>query len=137
MKKKTGFTLIEVLISIIIIAILGSIVGPKLFGKPDQAKAIKAKADIAAISGALMEFNQNEGRYPTKQEGLLGLSKKPADAKNWKKYGYVYEDTLVDPWGNSYLYAIPGEDWYYKVWTLGKDGIEGGEGVNQTIRSRN
>lgn len=136
MINRKGFSLIEVLISIVIIAILGSIIGPKILGKPDEAKAIKAKSDIASISSALMEYNQNEGNYPTEAEGLAALVNKVASAKNFKQYGYLYSDTLVDPWGKPYLYKVPGENWYFTVWTLGKDGKEGGEGVNATIKSR-
>jgi len=135
-KSKKGFSLIEVLISIVIIAILGSIIGPKILGKPDEAKALKARSDIASISSALMEYNQNEGNYPTTAEGLPALVNKLPTAKNFKKYGYLYKETIIDPWGKPYLYNIPGENWYFTVWTLGKDGKEGGEGVNATIKSR-
>jgi general secretion pathway protein G len=136
MKNKKGFSLIEVIIAMIIIAILGSVIGPKIFGKPDQAKVVKARADIASISSALMEFNQNEGRLPTVEEGLSSLVNKPDSAKNWKKYGYLHEETLVDPWGKKYFYKVPGDNWYYTVWSFGKDGVDGGDSVNKTISSK-
>lgn len=134
--KKKGFSLIEIIIVMVIIGVLGSIVGPKIFNKPDKAKVLKANTDIAAISSALMEFNNNEGRYPTMEEGLIALVKKPANAKNWKQYGYLFEDSVTDPWGKKYLYKVPGDNWYFTVWSLGKDGVEGGEGVNATISSK-
>ena len=136
MTKNKGFSLIEVLVSIVIIAILGSIIGPKILGKPDEAKVLKARADVSSISSALMEFNQNEGRYPTEEEGLSALVNKTSTSKNWKQYGYIYKENLMDPWGNKYIYKIPGDNWYFGVMSLGKDGVPGGEGVNASINSR-
>lgn len=136
MKKKKGFTLIEIIIVIIIIGVLGSIIGPKIFNKPDKARVLKARADITSISSALMEYNQNEGKFPSFSEGLSALVEKPANAKNWPLYGYLYKETLLDPWGNKYLYKIPGNKWYFDVWSFGKDGIDGGEGANATIKSK-
>jgi general secretion pathway protein G len=134
--NKKGFSLIEIIIVMVIIGILGSIIGPKIFNKPDKAKVLRAKTDIAAISSALMEFNNNESRYPTPEEGLKALVVKPENAKNWKQYGYLFEDSLTDPWGNAYNYKVPGDQWYFTIWSLGKDGKEGGEGVNATISSK-
>jgi len=129
-RSRDGFTLIEILIVITIIAILSAIVVPRLMDMPQKARVTKAKADINAFSMALSKFSmEHSGNYPTNDEGLGKLVEE----------GYVKKkkDVLLDPWGHPYLYRYPGEvdKDEPEIWSLGADGKEGGEGFGADIKS--
>lgn len=132
-RKQQGFTLIELMVVVVILAVLAGFVVPKLMDRPDEARIVKAKQDIAAIGSALQLYKLDNYNYPTTDQGLEALVNTPTDdpqPKNWKKL----LDTLpLDPWGNPYLYLMPGEYGEFDLYTLGADGMDGGEGVNATI----
>jgi len=132
-KGQQGFTLIELMVVVVILAVLAGFVVPKLMDRPDEARIVKAKQDIAAIGSALQLYKLDNYNYPTTDQGLEALVTQPSDdpqPKNWKKL----LDTLpIDPWGNPYLYLMPGEHGEFDLYTLGADGMDGGEGVNATI----
>ncbi|QKI89910.1 type II secretion system major pseudopilin GspG [Thiomicrorhabdus xiamenensis] len=131
--RQKGFTLIELMVVVVILAILAGFVVPKLMDRPDEARIVKAKQDIAAIASALQLYKLDNYQYPTTDQGLEALVKQPSDdpqPKNWKKL----LDTLpLDPWGNPYLYLSPGEHGEFDLFTYGADGAEGGEDINATI----
>lgn len=130
--RMAGFTLIEVMVVVVILAILATIVVPKIMDRPDDARIAKAKQDIVAISSALNLYKLDNLRYPTTDQGLEALVKPPANAKNWRQGGYL--DRLpVDPWGNPYLYLSPGQHGAFDVYSLGADGQPGGVGANADI----
>ena len=129
-----GFTLIEILIVVIIIGLLASLVGPKLFSKVSGARQKSAKAQIELFGTALDAFRLDTGRYPTTEEGLKALREKPSGVEKWNG-PYLPKEIPVDPWGKPYIYKSPGEHGEYDLLTYGLDGVEGGEGENQDVVS--
>jgi len=110
MKNKSGFTLIELMVVIIIIGALAALAVPRLVGRSEAAKITAAEADIKANIGlALRLYEVDNGRYPVTSQGLNALLVKPSSPpvpKNWK--GAYLEEMPKDPWGNEYQYAFPG-----------------------------
>ncbi len=136
-KYSSGFTLIEIMIVIVIIGILGAFIVPKIMGRPDEARIIAAKQDISSISQALKLYRLDNMRYPTTEQGLQSLVRKPDIAPvppNWKGNGYL-ERLPNDPWGHPYQYLQPGMNGDYDVLSLGADGASGGEGNDADIGS--
>ncbi len=133
-RRQRGFTLIEILIVVIIIGLLASLVGPKLFGKVGTAKQKTAKAQIELFGTALDAFRLDVGRYPTSEEGLKALREKPSGAETWQG-PYLPKEIPTDPWGRPYVYRSPGEVHDYEIVSLGLDGADGGDGENQDVVS--
>lgn len=135
--KQQGFTLIEIMVVVVILGILAAMVVPKIIGAPDQARTVKAKQDIQTIESALKRYRLDNYRYPTNQQGLQALVKKPTTQpvpKNW--HGYL--DRLPsDPWGNPYHYRNPGEHGTIDVFTNGRDGKPGGQELDADIGNWN
>ena len=132
-----GFTLIEVMVVIVILGVLAALVVPRIISRPDEARAVAAKQDIATIGQALKLYRLDNQRYPTAEQGLAALTAKPELAPvppNWKPGGYV-ERLPKDPWGNAYVYVNPGLHGEIDVLSLGADGKPGGEGLDADIGS--
>ena len=130
-----GFTLIEIMVVVVILGILAAIVVPKIMNRPEQAKEVKAKQDIMSISEALDLYNLDNGQYPTTDQGLMALVKKPTSnpiPSHWRTGGYL-KMMPEDPWGRAYQYLIPGQHGEYDVFTYGKNGQAGGTGENAEI----
>jgi general secretion pathway protein G len=133
----TGFTLVEVLVVIVILGILAALVVPRVLERPDEARVIAAKNDIAAIMSALKLYRLDNGRYPTTDQGLAALVTRPAQPPappNWKPNGYL-ERLPKDPWGNPYQYLNPGLHGEIDVFSYGADGQPGGTGFDADIGS--
>ncbi len=131
-QSQRGFTLIEIMVVVVIIAILAALIAPNIIGRDDQARVSAAKSDMQAISQALDLFKMDNFRYPTTDPGLDALVNPPADVKNWPQNGYL-KSTPVDPWGNPYLYVAPGASGPYDLMSYGADGKEGGENYDADI----
>ena len=133
--KARGFTLIEVLVVVAILGILAAIVVPRIMDRPDEAKRVAAKADVAAIVQVLKLYRLDNGFYPSTDQGLAALVQRPTtnpQPANWKQGGYL--DRLPkDPWGGDYQYLSPGQHGEFDVYSLGKDGQLGGEGPDADI----
>ncbi len=132
-RRQAGFTLIELMVVVVILAILAAFVVPMVMDRPDEARIVKAKQDIASISSALNLYKLDNYRYPTTDQGLEALVKKPSTEPippNWKPY---LKQLPKDPWGRPYLYVSPGEHGPFDLYTLGADGEEGGEGADADI----
>jgi general secretion pathway protein G len=132
-----GFTLIEIMIVIVIMGIMASLVVPKIMGRPDEARVMASKHDIAAIVQALKLYSLDNQRLPTTEQGLQALVTKPNTAplpRNWKSGGYL-DKVPKDPWGNPYQYLAPGLHGEIDVFSLGVDGKLGGEGNDADIGS--
>ena len=130
-----GFTLIEVMVVIVILAVLAALIVPKVLGRPDEARAVAARQDIATIMQSLKLYRLDNGRYPTAAQGLEALARKPTQppvAANWKSY---VERLPADPWGAPYQYLNPGLKGEIDVFSYGADGKPGGEGVDADIGS--
>ena len=137
MKRQSAFTLIEILVVVAILGILAAIVVPRVMDRPDEAKRIAARADIAALTQALKLYRLDNGFYPATDQGLAALVQKPASNPvpgNWKAGGYL--DRLPrDPWGGDYQYLHPGVKGEIDVFSLGADRARGGEGSGADIGS--
>ncbi|GGH95891.1 type II secretion system major pseudopilin GspG [Pseudomonas fluvialis] len=127
-QRQQGFTLIEIMVVVVILGILAALVVPQVMSRPDQAKVTVAQGDIKAIAAALDMYRLDNHVYPSTQQGLEALVKKPSGmpaAKNWNKDGYL-KRLPVDPWGNPYQYLAPGSQGPFDLYSLGADGKEGG-----------
>jgi general secretion pathway protein G len=136
---QAGFTLIEVMIVIVIMGIMASLIVPKIMGRPDEARVVASKQDIASILQALKLYRLDNQRLPSTEQGLQALVTKPSSPpvpSNWKSDGYL--DRLPkDPWGNPYQYLSPGLNGDIDVFSFGSDGAIGGEGNDADIGSWN
>ena len=134
-QAQRGFTLIEILVVVSILAILGALVVPKIMDRPNDARVVAAKQDIAAITAALKLYKLDNGRYPSTEQGLKALVEKPSGnpvPNNWKAGGYL-EKMPKDPWGNDYLFLNPGVKRDIDVMSYGADDQAGGESYDADI----
>ena len=139
MQKQSGFSLLEILVAMAIMAILGGIMVTQFMGQTERANYERLKADMAAIESALVQYHSDNFLLPTTEQGLEALVTKPditPTPKNYARRGYLKELTN-DPWGNPYQYAYPGEYGEYDIYSLGADGEEGGEGLASDIGNWN
>ena len=139
LRAQRGFTLLEVMVVVVILGILAALVVPKIVGRPDEARVIAAKQDIASLQQALKLYRLDNQRYPTTEQGLQALVTKPATAPtppNWKSGGYI-ERLPKDPWGNPYQLLNPGVHGEIDVFSYGADGAPGGDGYDADIGSWN
>jgi general secretion pathway protein G len=139
MKKsyQAGFTLIEIMIVIVIMGIMASLIVPKIMGRPDEARIMASKQDIASILQALKLYKLDNQRLPSTEQGLQALVTKPSSPpmpNNWKADGYL-DKLPKDPWGNPYQYLSPGLHGDIDVFSFGSDGAMGGEGNDADIGS--
>ena len=135
--NQAGFTLIEVLVVIVILGILAALVVPRVLERPDEARVIAAKSDIAAILAALKLYRLDNQRYPTGEQGLAALNARPTlppIPPNWKPNGYL-ERLPKDPWGQPYQFLTPGLRGEIDVYSFGADGQPGGTGIDTDIGS--
>ena len=130
---RRGFTLVELLVVMAIIAMLAALVGPRLFPKLGKGKQAAAKAQIELIGQALDQFRLDVGRYPTTQESLNALMTN-LGADNWEG-PYLKKALPADPWGKPYQYQCPGSHGEYDLLSLGRDGAAGGEGEDKDVTS--
>lgn len=132
-----GFSLLELMVVVVIMSILALVVMPRIIDRPDQARVARVHSDLAVLSGAIKLYKLDNFRYPTTEQGLMALVDKPTIEpvpKNWAGNGYI--DRLPkDPWGNDYQYLLPGVHGEFDVFTLGADGVSGGEGLDADIGS--
>jgi len=132
--KEAGFSLLEIMVSITIIGILGTIVVLNVLPAQDQAMIQKARTDIATLEQALDAYRLDMRRYPSSEQGLEALMTPPSGATgNFREGGYLRR-LQDDPWGNPYQYVYPGRDGaVFDLYSLGADGREGGEGLDADI----
>lgn len=139
LRDNRGFTLIEIMVVIVILALLAALVAPKLIGRSDDAKIADAKVQIRNIETGLKLYKLDSGVYPTTEQGLQALVEKPTVGQipnNWRTGGYLESKTIPkDPWKNDYLYLSPGEHGDFDLCSYGADGVKGGEGNNADICS--
>lgn len=133
--RQAGFTLVEIMVVVIIIGLLAGIVVPNVMDNLDKANVQKARADFSSIQTALKLYRIDNFNYPTTEQGLEALVTKTSIApvpRNFKESGYL--DSLnKDPWGNDYQYMSPADGREYDIYSLGADGVTGGEGQNADI----
>lgn len=135
-RRSAGFTLLEMLVVLVIIGLIASLVGPRLFSRVDSSKVQVADTQARMLRGAVETFRLEVGRLPSVEEGLAVLSKAPADERARARWRGPYLDEAVpdDPWGNPYQYDIPGRDGMpFALYSLGADGKRGGEGNDADV----
>jgi general secretion pathway protein G len=134
-----GFTLIEILVVIVVIAILATLVAPNVFRHVGEAKSATAKSQIEMLGASLDAYRLDNGGYPTTEQGLAALQTQPTSepiSNSWRG-PYLRKGVPVDPWGHPYVYKSPGDvnTNGYDLLTYGADGKEGGEGDDADITS--
>jgi general secretion pathway protein G len=132
-----GFTLIEILVVVLILGVLAALIAPRVLSRPDEARVVAAKTDIATLMQALKLYRLDNRRYPDSEQGLQALVARPTvggPPADWKAGGYI--DRLPnDPWGRPYQYLNPGLRGEIDVFSFGADGEPGGEGRDADIGS--
>ena len=135
LRSARGFTLIEIMVVVVILEILAALIVPKVMSRPDEARIMAARQDIAALNQALKLYKLDNLGYPSTDQGLQALTVQPATqplARNWKPGGYA-ERLPKDPWGRDYLLPNPGSHGEIDVFSLGADGEPGGDAANADI----
>ena len=124
-KAVAGFTLLELLVVMVIIGLLAGYVAPKYMSQIGKSEVKAAKAQIDALEKSLDQFRIDTGHYPNQQQGLAALVTRPAEETKWDG-PYLRKGLPPDPWGNPYIYKIPGEKSDFELISYGKDGQPGG-----------
>lgn len=136
-RQQAGFTLLELIVVVTILAILIGVIAPRIMDAPDNARVARAKADMKALATALQVYKLDNFHFPSTQQGLEALVRKPAgqpEAPNYKQGGYLATQELPkDPWQRPYLYVSPGQHGEFDVYTLGADGKPGGESYDADL----
>lgn len=130
-----GFTLVELMVVVVILSVLASLVVPRFMDRPDEARAVKVRQDIQSIQAALDLYRLDNHSYPSTEQGLDALVERPAGtppAPNWKAGGYLPQ-MPEDPWGRPYLYLNPGLHAEIDLYSQGRDGEPGGEGIDADV----
>ncbi len=137
LRDRSGFTLIEIMVVIVILGLLAALVVPKLIGRTEEAKKTQARVQIRNIEQALGLYKLDNGFFPSTEQGIEALIRIP-DAgripKNYRKGGYM-DRAPKDPWGNAYVYLSPGAHGDYDISSYGADGAQGGEGEDADVNS--
>jgi general secretion pathway protein G len=134
-RSERGFTLIEIMVVVAILAILAAVVVPRIMDEPDKARMVKAKQDLRALESALNLYRLDNYTYPTTDQGLealVSVPTSPPEPPNYKSGGYL-KRVPKDPWGNDYQFLSPGEFGDVDIYSLGADRSPGGEGFNADI----
>ena len=135
--RDAGFSLLELMVVVVILSILALVVVPRVIDRPDQARAARARSDIAAIASAVNLYRLDNYRYPSTEQGLAALVSRPSSdpvPENWAENGYM--DRLpIDPWGQPYNYLAPGVHEDFDIFSYGANGVAGGSGADTDIGS--
>lgn len=138
-RDERGFTLIELMVVLVIIGVLAGLIGPKIMGRPDEARRMKAKVQIQTLETALQLYKLDNSSYPSTEQGLEALVDAPASgelARNWREGGYLEKGRVPkDPWRNDYVYMSPGVNGEYDLSSYGADGAPGGDGKDADINN--
>ena len=134
-RKIMGFTLLELLVVLMILGLLASLVGPRVFANISKSESKVARAQIAALETAVENYRVDTGRLPSTEQGLAVLEKAPPNEPRWAG-PYLKKSLPLDPWGTPYQYRTPGEKSDVEIFSLGKDGKPGGVGEDADIYNR-
>jgi general secretion pathway protein G len=137
--SQRGFTLIELMVVIVILGILAGLIVPRIMGRPEEAKQLKAKLQIESLETSLKLYKLDNGTYPTTDQGLQALIEPPSSGiipQKWREGGYIEKGRLPkDPWGGEFVYLSPGVHGDYDLISYGADGVPGGEGRDKDINN--
>ncbi len=131
--QQSGFTLIEIMVVVVILGILAALIAPNVINRIDDAQSVKVLQDLRTIESALKLYRLDNFRYPDTEDGLDALVTPPSDpTARWPEGGYL--DRLPkDPWDKEYQYLHPGNQGAFDIYTLGRDGQQGGEGLDADV----
>ena len=134
-----GFTLIELMVVIVILGILAGLIIPRIMGRPEEARRMKARVQMESVVTSLRLYKLDNGVYPSTEQGLQALVEAPTTGelpRAWRKGGYLEKGKVPkDPWGNEYVYLSPGLHGDLDLMSYGADGQPGGEDQNQDVNS--
>jgi general secretion pathway protein G len=134
-----GFTLIELMVVIVILGILAGLIIPRIMGRPEEARRMKARVQMESVETSLRLYKLDNGVYPSTEQGLQALVEAPTVGelpRAWRKGGYLEKGKVPkDPWGNEYVYLSPGLHGDFDLVSYGADGQPGGEDHNQDVSS--
>ncbi|MBE9522854.1 MAG: type II secretion system major pseudopilin GspG [Proteobacteria bacterium] len=134
-----GFTFIELMVVMVILGILATLIVPRIMGRPEEARRLKARVQIESIETALKLYRLDNGHYPTTEQGLEALVEAPTVGRlpiSWREGGYLEKGKVPkDPWKNEYIYLCPGVQGDCDISSYGPDGEPGGEGKDADINS--
>lgn len=133
-RRDAGFTLLELLVVLIVLALLAGLVAPRVMGYLAGARRDTAELQIRRLATVLEYYRLDTGRYPTEQEGLRALVERPAGVDRWNG-PYIEGGLPEDPWGHPYVYRAPADGAPFEILSLGADGAPGGEGEDADISS--
>lgn len=138
-RLNAGVTLLEIMVVVVIMGMIAAVVSKVVVDRLEVAKVELAKAQIREMAGALDLFYMDNGFYPTTEQGLQALVEQPTSEpvpKVWPENGYLGAPAVPkDPWGREYIYVSPGANRPFEIISLGRDGVEGGEGFDADIKS--
>jgi general secretion pathway protein G len=138
-QRQSGFTLIELMVVIVILGILAGLIVPRIMGRPEEAKQLKARLTIESLETSLRMYKLDNGMYPSTEQGLEALVQAPDTGdvpKKWREGGYIEKGRIPsDPWDNEFVYLSPGVHGEYDIISYGSDGVPGGEGKDKDINS--
>jgi len=138
-RRRGAFTLIEIMAVVLIMGLLMGIVGTVVFSQVDKARVTTATTQIRQLEAALDFYRMDSGRYPTSEQGLEALVRKPSiepEPRDYRPEGYLHGGRVPsDPWGEAYQYVAPGSHnpHAFDLWSLGADSKPGGEGVDSDV----
>ena len=132
--RDAGFTLLELLVVMAIIGLLAGYVGPRYFAQIGKSEVKVARAQMDSLEKALDQYRLDTGHYPSQENGLAALMKRPANEPRWDG-PYLKKDLPLDPWGRAFVYKVPGEKGDYDLVSYGKDGVPGGAGEAADLRN--
>ena len=138
-RRNDGFTLIELMVVIVILGVLAGLIIPRIMGRPEEARQMKAQIQIESMETALRLYKLDNGGYPSTEQGLSALIEPPTVGelpRAWREQGYLEKGKVPkDPWDNEYIYLSPGTHGDYDLISYGADGEAGGEGKDKDINS--
>lgn len=137
--NQRGFTLIELMVVIVILGILAGLIIPRIMGRPEEARRMKARVQIESIETALKLYKLDNGSYPSTEQGLQALVEAPSVGqlpRAWRDGGYLEKGRVPkDPWDNEFIYLSPGVNSDFDLISYGADGEPGGEGKDKDVNN--
>jgi general secretion pathway protein G len=133
LQAEDGFTLVELLVVLGIVALLATLVGPRVLGYFAKAKSQTAEIQIRNLHNAVELYFLDTGNYPNSEMGLDALMASPADTPGWAGPYLKIKENLVDPWGHPYAYKFPGEHGAFDLASFGRDAQPGGDGEDRDL----
>ena len=137
--KDRGFTLIEIMVVMVILGILAGLIIPRVMGRPEEARRLKARMNMESLSTALSLYKLDNGSYPTTEQGLQALIEAPSVGqlpRAWRKGGYLDKGKVPkDPWEGDFIYLSPGLNGEFDLMSYGDDGEPGGEGKDADVNN--